>query len=276
MPIIPSIAMTPISQECFGKLAFDVMHHVFAIHDEYGRFFDEIIYKRELSRRVAGLEIEVGVEVVHQTFRKSYFADVIASNSGLFEFKATEAIHSRHRAQITHYLLLFGLHHGKVINMRPETVEHEFVNVRANLTDLRSPGVKEVSYLPTSPDARHLQEILLDLIHDWGAGLDLALYEEAISHFLGGESTVLRKIPVTGTGGELALQKMRLVNPDTAFKLTAFPANGSGHANFRTHAQRLLHHTPLQFIQWINIHQTEVTFSTIQNNTLPCGGSRNM
>lgn len=264
MPIIPSIATTPISQEDFGKLAFDVMRHVFAIHDEYGRFFDEIIYKRELSRRMAGLEIEVGVDVVYQTFRKSYFADVIANRSGLFEFKAAEAIHSRHRAQTTHYLLLFGLHHGKVINMRPESVEHEFVNVRANLTELRSPGVTEVSYLPDSPGARDLRKILLGLIHDWGAGLDLALYEEAITHFLGGESNVLCKIPVAGTGGELASQNMRLVAPDVAFKLTAFPPNGSSHANFRTHAQRLLHHTPLHFLQWINIHQTEITFTTIQ------------
>lgn len=55
MPIIPSITTTPVSQEAFGKIAFDVMHHVFAIHDEYGRFFDEIIYKRELSRRMTGL-----------------------------------------------------------------------------------------------------------------------------------------------------------------------------------------------------------------------------
>ncbi len=47
MPIISSITTTPISQQAFGELAFDVMRHVFAIHDEYGRFFDEIVYKRE-------------------------------------------------------------------------------------------------------------------------------------------------------------------------------------------------------------------------------------
>jgi GxxExxY protein len=264
MPIIPSIVTTPVSQGAFGKLAFDVMHHVFAIHDEYGRFFDEIIYKRELARRMAGLELEVAVDVVHRTFRKIYFADVIANQSGLFEFKAAETIHSRHRAQATHYLLLFGLHHAKIINMRPELVEHEFVNVQANLNELRNPKITDTSFLPNSPGAQHLREILLSLVHDWGAGLDLALYEEAITHFLGGESSVIRGVSVTGTGGALAEQKMRLIAPDAAFKLTAFPPDSSSHTNFRTHAQRLLNHTPLNFIQWINIHQTEITFNTLQ------------
>lgn len=264
MPILPSLATTPISQVAFGKLAFEVMYHVFAIHDEYGRFFDELVYKRELARRMSGMEIEVGVDVVHHSFFKRYFADVIASRSGLFEFKAAEAIHARHRAQTTNYLLLFGLHHGKVINMRRESVEHEFVNIQADLPDLRNPEVNEVLYCCNTPGARDLKEILLGLVHDWGTGLDLSLYEEAITHFFGGEPKVLTRIPVTGTGGELAMQTMRLLNPYSAFKLTAFPPGSPYHANFQTHAQRLLHHTPLNFIQWINIHQTEITFVTIE------------
>ena len=264
MPIISSITTTPISQQAFGALAFDVMRHVFAIHDEYGRFFDEIVYKRELARRMTGLEIEVGVDVVHQTFFKRYFADVIASGSGLFEFKTADSVHARHRAQITHYLMLFGLHHGKVINMRPESVEHEFVNVRANLTELRNPKITDELYLRDSPGSRALQEILLGLIHDWGAGLDIDLYGDAVIHFLGGESAVLSQVPVNGTGGELALQKMRLVGPDAAFRLTAFSPESSRLNNFRIHAQRLLEHTPLRHIHWINIHRSEITFTTIQ------------
>lgn len=266
MPIIPSIDSHPITQDAFGKLAFEVMRHVFAIHDEYGRFFDEIVYNREVARRMAGLEVEVGVDVVHQDFVKTYYADVIASNSGLFEFKTAEAIHSRHRAQTTHYLLLFGLHHGKIVNMRPESVEHEFVNVRASLGELRNPKITYLSNQFDATNSKRLQDILLGLIHDWGTGLDIALYEEALTHFLGGESNVIARVPVTGTGGELAAQKMRLVNQNAAFKLTAFPPDKSSHAKFSTHAQRLLCHTPLDFIHWINIHQTEVTFRTIEKN----------
>jgi GxxExxY protein len=266
MPIIPSIKSRPISQDAFGKLAFEVMRHVFAIHDEYGRFFDEIIYKREVARRMAELDVEVAVDVVHQNFVKTFYADVIACKSGLFEFKTAEAIHSRHRAQTTHYLLLFGLHHGKLVNMRPESVEHEFVNVRASLAELRAPQITCIPNHSDATNAKRLHDILLGLVHDWGTGLDLALYEEAITHFLGGESNVVARVPVTGTGGELAEQKMRLVNRNAAFKLTAFPPDKSGHATFHTHAQRLLTHTPLDFIHWANIHQTEVTFRTIEKD----------
>jgi len=266
MPIIPSIDTMQISQEAFGKLAFDVMHHVFAIHDEYGRFFDEIVYKKELSKRLGGIELEVAVDVVHGTFSKTYFADVIANRSGLFEFKAAERIHARHRAQTTHYLLLFGLHHAKIINTRPEKVEHEFVNFQTNLADLRNPRIVDAAYQFESPGAKHLREILLGLIHDWGAGLDLSLFEEAVTHFLGGEANVLSRVPVTGTGGVIAEQKMRLVAPDTAFKLTAFTPASSSHDQFRTHAKRLLNNTHLTYIQWVNLHQNQVTFHTIQRS----------
>ncbi|XZE22403.1 GxxExxY protein [Pirellulaceae bacterium SH449] len=266
MPIIPSIELVQISQEAFGKMAFEVMRHVFSIHDEYGRFFDEIVYKKELLRRLCGIELEVAVNVVHESFSKTFFADVIANRSGLFEFKAAEKIHAKHRAQTTHYLLLFGLQHAKIINTRPEKVEHEFVNFQVNLAELRNPSIVDAVYQPDSPGARELREILLGLIQDWGAGLDLSLYEEAVTHFLGGESNVLCRVPVNGTGGVIAQQQMRLVTPDTAFKLTAFSPSSPSQEQFRTHALRLLKNTPLSNIQWINIHQTQITFNTLHRS----------
>lgn len=264
MPIIPSIPIAPCSQERFGKLAYDVMHHVFAIHDEYGRFFSELIYKRELARRMAGLELEVRIDVVHDSFNKTYFADAIADRTGLFEFKAAEAIHPRHIAQATHYLLLLGLHHGKVLNMRTESVEHQFVNIQSRLSDLRNPKINDTAYLPNSPGAKELRDLFLGLISDWGSGLDITLYEEAITHFLGGELIVFKKIPINGTGGELAHQHMRLAHPNTVFKITAFTNESTSQSNFRVHAQKLLNHTPLHFIQWINVQQKEITFTTMQ------------
>lgn len=266
MPIIPSIPIVPSSQEHFGKLAYDVMHHVFAIHYEYGRFCDELIYKRELARRMAGLELEVRIDVIHDSFTKTYFADAIAERTGLFEFKAAETIHPRHIAQATHYLLLLGLHHGKMINMRTESVEHQFVNIQSKLSDLRNPEINDTLYMPNSPGARELRVLFLGLISDWGSGLDITLYEEAITHLLGGESVVLKKIPINGTGGELAHQHMRLSHPNSVFKITAFTPGSPSQSNFRVHAQKLLNHTPLQFIQWINVQQKEITFMTMQRD----------
>lgn len=264
MPITTTIPVSPISQEAFGKIAYEVMRHAFSIHAEFGRFFDEIIYKRELARRMAGVELEARAIVTHGSFQRFYYADVLVDRSGLFEFKASESIHARHRAQTTHYLLLFGMHHGKIINMRPEAVEHEFVNMMARLADLRKPAIVDAECLFDTPGARVLKDTMMNLVNDWGAGLDLSLYEEAITFFLGGELEVMKRVPISGTGGELAPQTLRLVTPESAFKLTAFPPNSPGYTNFRTHAERLLAHTPLHFIQWINLHQSEITFATIR------------
>jgi hypothetical protein len=54
MPIHCPISPTRISQEEFKQLASEVMHHIFAIHNEFGRLFDEAIYKKELADRMSG------------------------------------------------------------------------------------------------------------------------------------------------------------------------------------------------------------------------------
>ena len=41
MPIIRTIDTNRISQEEFGRLAYEVKGHVIDIHNDFGRFFDE-------------------------------------------------------------------------------------------------------------------------------------------------------------------------------------------------------------------------------------------
>jgi hypothetical protein len=53
-----------------------------------------------------------------------------------------------------------------------------------------------------------LHTIVTNLIADWGTGLDVALYEEAVTHFLGGESHVRGAVP--GSSGTFGNQPMRL------------------------------------------------------------------
>jgi hypothetical protein len=73
MPIALQVPLRRLSQREFGEIAFEVMRHVFAIHHEIGRFFDETI-----------------------------FCD---------------------------------LAHGKLINVRPRDVQHDFVNTHWLLQD---------------------------------------------------------------------------------------------------------------------------------------------
>lgn len=261
MPIIRQTPTTRISQEEFSSLAFEVMSHVHDIHNEFGRFFDERVYKRELADRMTGLELELRVTVTHKTFSKTYQLDVLARRRGIFEFKAAESIVSRHRSQAFNYLLLFDLPHGKIINVRPELVRSEFVNCHQRLEDLRDPRIIDHPLDASLPGTEFFRDVLLSLIRDWGAGLETSLYDEALTHFLGGEERVLLPVPVMGQKGHLHDQKMRLIAPDVAFRLTAFTERLDA---FETHTRRLLQHTTLKAIQWVNITTHEVTFTTLR------------
>ncbi|MBK8035717.1 MAG: GxxExxY protein [Verrucomicrobiaceae bacterium] len=260
MPIHRTTETIRPTQSEFGQIAYDVMECVYAIHNDFGRFFDETVYKRELADRMPGMELELPVTVTHSTFSKLYKLDVLAHKRGVFEFKAAESIVSRHHAQTINYLLLFDLPHGLIINVRPESVGKYFVNCHQRLEELKNPTVDTSRFASDIAGAAFFHDQLLALIHDWGSGLDTGLYEEALTHFLGGEEQVLLPVPVLGAKGHLHDQKMRLVAPDVAFKLTAFTNQLD---SFETHARRLLKHTNLKAIHWANITHKHVTFTTL-------------
>jgi GxxExxY protein len=204
MPIQCPITTNRISQEEFRILASEVIQHVFAIHSEFGRFFDELIYKRELVSRMKGVELEVPILVTYDGFVKTYRADVLVNGVGLFEFKAASEIHSVHRGQTLNYLLLLNLAHSKVINIRPQRVQHEFVNCPNQLSELRNPVVVDQRWNIAIAGAANFRDIIMSLITDWGAGLETALYEEAVTHFIGGETNVVLPVKVFGKNGHIA------------------------------------------------------------------------
>jgi GxxExxY protein len=260
MPIYTSIEARRASQEELKELAHEAMRHVFSIHNDFGRLFDESVYKRELAARMKEVVLEASVDVVHGTFAKRYFADAIIDGAGLFEFKATDAIHPNHRSQVIHYLLLFDLGHGKVVNTRTERVEHEFVNSSQRLVDLRHPSILDGAWRSDVPGAEAFRDTLMGLIRDWGAGLKLTLYEEALTHFFGGEVAVDVSVPVCGDEAHLAGQRVKLVAPHVAFKLTCLRDRED---DFAVHASRLVRKTSLKAIHWANIVHRQVRFSTI-------------
>ena len=157
MPIHCPIAAQRITQEEFRQIAGEVVQHVFAIHNEFGRFFDEQIYTKELVDRMDGVELEVPVTVTHDLF-------------------------------------------------------------------------------------------------------SIGLYEEAVTHFLGGEDRVLLPVPVIGGKRHIANQRMRMAAPNVAFKITALR---SRLGEFESHAKRLIGHATLETVHWANITQASVTFTTL-------------
>src|SRR5262245_1645577 len=109
MPIQTGTPVRRLTQPEFGDLAYVVMGHVFDIHAEFGRFFDERIYKRELARRCPFIKLEVPIHLTHGSFSTTQFIDVLAGEGAPFEFKAADDLVARHSAQLLNYLLLADL-----------------------------------------------------------------------------------------------------------------------------------------------------------------------
>ena len=262
MPVVSPASVHRISQEEFGDVSYQVMEHVFAIHEAYGRFFDEAIYKRELQRRMTGVQLEVPVDVVFGSFSKRYFLDVLVGQGAVFEFKATRLLTERHKSQLLNYLMLTGLAHGRLITTRAESVGYHFVNSRQTAESRRQFTVERDNCSSDVPNASAIEDLIIAVLQDWGTGLDITLYEEVLTHHLGGEDAVLTRLPVTAGPHAIGGQTLRLAAPGVAFKVTAMGA--AKHGSFLQHSRKFMLHTGLQAILWINIIQGQLRIETIR------------
>lgn len=266
MPITCREQLAPLTREAFGPLSFDIFGDILAIRKELGRFFDEKHYKRALALRRKDIQLEVPVTVRYQTFEKLYFLDALVAGGAVLEFKATETLTPRHRAQALHYQMLTGLECGMLINVRPENVTKEYVNCLLRPAERHDFRFVASDWQANLPRATMLYEVLAELLHDWGNCLDIPLYEEALTHFLGGELEVLRPVKVHFDGAALGDQVFRLAAERIAFKLTAFDADAV-QGNFVPHIQRLLAHTELDVVLWVNLGRHEITFRSLKRGS---------
>ena len=259
MPIQVGAITRRLKQSEFGHLAYDVMRCVFNIHNDLGRFFDEKVYKLELSRHYPNTRLEVPIDVKFESFRKCYFLDVLIDGSLPLELKTVESLTDRHRSQLLNYLLLADLPHGKLVNMRTEKVQYEFVNTMMRPHSRKGFVVNDCEWQEIGDTP--IRDWFTSLIFDLGTCLDIGLYEEALTHLLGGEEQVMHNVEVISGGVLIGRQKVRLVEPGIAFRVTALSGDP---APFRIHTRRLLGHTNLKAIQWINVTRTEILFQTIR------------
>jgi hypothetical protein len=190
-----------------------------------------------------------------------YSLDALVAGGGAFEFKTVEVLTPRHCGQLYNYLLMLDLAHGKIVNMRPESIDHEFVNATVRPEERHAYQVVSERWSRTLDCGDIFQELLVEIISDWGTGLELSMYEAALTYFLGGEGKVAREVTVRGDRHVLGHQTMRHVCPDVVFRLTAFDHENN---RFEEHARRLLRHVDLRAILWVNIGLHCVTFTTIE------------
>jgi GxxExxY protein len=265
MPVICPIQFTVLSKEEFHRRDYGVMAHVFAAHNALGRFCDERIYQRDVASRlqVAGLcpvLSEVPLTVLWRDFRKRYYLDLVVQDALLYDCKAVAALSGEHKAQLLNYALLAGVPTAKLLNFRTPQVEFHFVSTRLTLDIRRQVECQAYQWQEVSPRCAGFRAALTEILSEFGAFLDLALYEEMLTWHLGGEAKVLQQVEVLRDGLNLGSQRCRLIAPDVAFKLTAHTENLE---HVQKHLQRFLDHTPLRAIQWANLDHSRLQLVTL-------------
>lgn len=262
MPIDCSAEVRVLEQEQFHAIDRRVMGHAFEIHNALGRFLDEPLYQEALARKciLAGLGTrrEVHLRVSHEGFVKPYYLDLLIEHGAVYELKAVEALTGNHEKQLISYLLLAGLKHGKLINFRPGSVEARYVSTSLTWEDRTAFELVDEGWDGDDPASWEFRERLQALLSDWGAFLEIRLYREALLHLI--PSARVTPVQIAADGHALGAQNMCLLTPDTAWHISAIRRHLK---TYHKHIQRLLTHTPLKRIHWVNLDHKTITLKTL-------------
>ena len=200
------------------------------------------------------------IKVGYRDFEKPYYMDLLISLGLMVEAKTVEKLNKAHHAQALHYLMLAGMHHGLLINLRPGKVEKQFVSTTLDLSERRRFTIHDSGWEPFNQSSQRLRELILELLNDWGAFLQTTLYREAIVHFFGGHDIAIRRIPIFDGDVPLGTHEVCLLANDTALALTALK---NGKDAMEDHLQLFLGHTKLACMQWVNMDNHNIEFQTL-------------
>lgn len=265
MPIKFDFPVRVLPQDEFHAIDRTVMRLAFDVQNELGRVYDEGIYQKELLFRCQREGFEVLLEplvcVVHDDFEKRYFLDMLINRGAVYELKAIESLLGIHENQLINYLLLLAVHHGKLINFYPSSVEHRFISTQLTTSIRHDIQFDESGWVEAGAEDRLIRELVHALLTDWGAFLDAALYEEALLHFLGDSGSRAGALDVRVGGRVVGVQKMCLLRDDTALHVSSVKRH---RCSYRKHLEKLFEHTRLIRIQWINFNQNKVEMITLK------------
>jgi GxxExxY protein len=264
MPIKIGVRTEPITQDDFHAIDYEVMGIVFSIHRELGRLWNEKIYQNELVHRCRGagferIYAEVPICVSYKDFVKVYYLDLLIDNV-IYELKTARNLVGEHEMQTINYLMLTGLNHGKLINMRSPSVQHRFVSTSMTREERYDVAVNDKHWLELDEGSAWLGRMFNRLLREWGAFLEVSLFYDAIVHFRGGEAVTVREIDVRDGSRLLGRQKAHLISPGVAFMISSVTKDVRHYEN---HLRRFVRYTPLRAIQWINFNHHNVVYKTI-------------
>ena len=231
MPIEVSTEIHAIPQDQYHQIDRQMLGVAFEIHNEYGRLLDEEFYKSELKKRCSQIGMQVTreqlIRVRHGQFTKDYFIDLLFENSVIVECKCAQSITQAHRGQTLNYLQLTETNHGSLVNFRPFKVKREFVS--SHLThEIRRKFKVCGQNRDDGPAFRRLMEVVIAFCSDE------VVYEHSMS----------------------------MLTQDIGLAVTAM----STIAETRIQLQRLLSHTLLAGIVWVNLPLNEMRFEFLRQN----------
>ncbi len=242
------------------------MRHVFDIHNEIGRFCDERIYQTELAERCQNdrmeVQREVQIRISHGNFVKPLYLDLMVQGGVIYELKAIDALSGHHEKQLITYLHLTNLFHGKLLNFRPPSVMSRFISTTLTHAERLSFEMIADEWCKVDNASCQLYDSLHSLLADWGAFYDVSLYREALLQLLAAPGAGIMPVQVVLAGRIVGSQNMCLLNQNTAWHLSAIRSQIRA---YEGHLRRLMNHTNLHYMQWINMDHKTITLKNIKS-----------
>lgn len=264
MPITPSLHLDSVTDEQFAEIDKVVMRCAYAVHNKFGRLFDERIYENDLAARLSaeGFDVhtQVPISVTYGGFQKTYFLDLVV-NHMLYELKVVAALAGEHDTQALHYAMLHNIRLAKLINFGEIKVRGKVLPNAVGADERYRPMLRSSGFRILTPQCECLVVHLKTLLHDWGTHLASQLYNEALVHHFGGETHCVQRIELNDGTQTLGTHRVQLHADQKAFIVTSLQRD---QAAYRRHLDVLLAHTKLSAIQWINLNRARVEITTVE------------
>lgn len=264
MPVNLTVQPEAITQDQFQQIDYAIMGCAFAIHNDLGRLLNESVYQEALKRSCEALSInclrEVEITVTHKSFTKKYYLDLLVRNGTIYELKAVDTLSPSHESQLLNYLLLCNLSFGKIINFRGKSVETRYVSTTLNTEERKEFKIHTDDWKPQSIYCESIPAIINELILDLGTHLDLSLYKEALVHLTDPIQSLQKPVELYREGESIGQQNLNLLNDTTLLTVSSLR---SGLRSYENQLLRLLSHTKLDNIQWVNFGTQDIHCITI-------------
>nr|WP_236649239.1 GxxExxY protein [Rhodopirellula sp. SM50] len=266
MPIEVDSEIQVLDRDEFQSFAYRVMGIIYSAHNEFSRLIDETPFKNIIRRRcelagVAPARREVEIRVSHKNFCKSYYMDLLLGHALMVEAKTVDCLTPAHDAQTINYLLLSGMKHGLLVNLRTPRVQKRFISTNLDSAARHRFAIDTKRWRGVNDASVRLREVLEDLLNDWGVFLSASLYREATLYLLKGFQSESRRVPIFDGNFQAGMHDVFLIDIDTAMAITTLT---DGDAEMETQLKRLLYHTSLRCIQWANLNHHDVQMATLE------------